>query len=61
VVAALATMVWSGLVSLVLAKVIDATIGLRVTPEQEAEGLDLSQHAENAYTGDLGAMERVGR
>ncbi|MFP5320093.1 MAG: ammonium transporter [Acidimicrobiia bacterium] len=60
-VAAGATIAWSGIVSLILAKVIDATIGLRVTPEQEAEGLDLSQHAENAYTGDLGAMERVGR
>jgi Amt family ammonium transporter len=60
-VAAGATMAWSGAISFILAKVIDATIGLRVTPEQEAEGLDLSQHAENAYTGDLGSMERVGR
>ncbi|HEX6595401.1 MAG TPA: ammonium transporter [Acidimicrobiales bacterium] len=60
-VAAGATMAWSGVISFILAKVIDATIGLRVTPEQEAEGLDLSQHAENAYTGDLGSMERVGR
>ncbi len=60
-VAAGATIAWSGVISFILAKVIDATIGLRVTPDQEAEGLDLSQHAENAYTGDLGAMERVGR
>jgi len=60
-VAAGATIAWSGVISFILAKVIDATIGLRVTPEQEAEGLDLSQHAETAYTGELGAMERVGR
>jgi Amt family ammonium transporter len=60
-VAAGATIAWSGVISFILAKIIDATIGLRVTPEQEAEGLDLSQHAENAYTGDLGSMERVGR
>ena len=55
-----ATIVWSGLVTLILAKVIDATIGLRVKPEEEAEGLDVSQHAEAGYAyGDLG-MGRVG-
>ncbi len=56
-----ATLAWSGIISFVLAKVIDLTIGLRVTPEEEWEGLDLSQHAETAYTGDLGSMERIGR
>ena len=55
-----ATIVWSGLVTLILAKVIDATIGLRVKPEEEAEGLDVTQHAEAGYAyGDLG-MGRVG-
>ena len=44
-----ATILFSGVVSFVLAKLVDLTIGLRVTPEQEAEGLDLSQHAEVAY------------
>jgi Amt family ammonium transporter len=30
-------------------KLIDKTVGLRVTPEEEMEGLDLSEHAGNAY------------
>ena len=56
-----ATLVWSFVISFALAKIIDATMGLRVTPDQEAEGLDLSQHAEAAYSGELGSMERVAR
>jgi Amt family ammonium transporter len=56
-----ATLVWSFVVTFVLAKVLDATIGLRVAPEQEAEGLDVTQHAEAAYAfGDFGSMGRVG-
>jgi ammonium transporter, Amt family len=56
-----ATIVFTGVISFVLAKVIDLTIGLRVTPEQEAEGLDITQHAETGYSfGDLGSMGRVG-
>jgi ammonium transporter, Amt family len=35
--------------TLVLLKLIDLTIGLRVTREQEVEGLDLSQHGEEGY------------
>jgi len=56
-----ATIVWSGVISFVLAKVIAMTIGLRATEEDEAVGLDLSQHAETAYSfGDLGSMGRAG-
>jgi Amt family ammonium transporter len=56
-----ATLVWSFVVTFVLAKMIDATIGLRVKEDQEAEGLDVTQHAEAAYAyGDFGAMGRVG-
>ena len=47
--AAVVTLAYSFVVSLVLAKVIDRTIGLRVTEAQEEEGLDLSQHRETAY------------
>ena len=36
--------------SYVIAKVVDATIGLRVDPETEFEGLDLRLHAETAYS-----------
>jgi Amt family ammonium transporter len=55
-----ATLVWSFVISLVLAKIVDATLGLRVTPDEEAEGLDLTQHSETAYSGEFGSMGRVG-
>ena len=37
-------------VTFVLAKLVDMTMGLRVGPEEEFNGLDLSQHAESAYS-----------
>jgi Amt family ammonium transporter len=43
------TILWSGIVSYVLFKVIDATMGLRVKPDVEREGLDTSSHGERAY------------
>ncbi|MGH9188658.1 MAG: ammonium transporter [Acidimicrobiales bacterium] len=49
VVASAATLAYSFVVSLVIAKVIDSMIGLRITPEAEDAGLDLSLHAETAY------------
>jgi ammonia channel protein AmtB len=48
----LTALVWSGVGSLIIFKVIDATIGLRVTEEQERDGLDVSDHGEMAYHGD---------
>jgi Amt family ammonium transporter len=44
-----ATIVYCALVSFVLLKIIDVIIGLRVTEEQEEEGLDLALHDERAY------------
>jgi Amt family ammonium transporter len=44
-----ATIVWCGVLSYVILKVIDATIGLRVTSEQETEGLDTALHNETGY------------
>ncbi|MFN0027029.1 MAG: ammonium transporter [Acidimicrobiales bacterium] len=44
------TLVFSGVLSYALARLVQATIGLRVSDEQETEGLDLSQHAEMAYS-----------
>ena len=41
------TLIWSGLLSFVLLKIIDLTIGLRVTDEQELEGLDMTLHGES--------------
>ena len=43
------TLLWSGVVSLVAFKLIDLTIGLRVTEETEREGLDTAEHGERAY------------
>ena len=45
----LITIVWSGVVSLVAFKLVDMTMGLRVTEEQEREGLDTASHGERAY------------
>jgi Amt family ammonium transporter len=42
----LATIVWSGVVSLIILKVIDATIGLRVREDIERDSLDLQLHGE---------------
>jgi len=41
--------VWCGVISAILYKVVDAVIGLRVTKETEREGLDLAEHTERAY------------
>ena len=43
------TIVWSGVVSFVAYKVVDLTIGLRVSEEDEREGLDITSHGETAY------------
>lgn len=43
------TVLWSGIISYILFKVIDATMGLRVKPDAEREGLDTSSHGETAY------------
>lgn len=43
------TIVYTVLISLILLKLIDRTIGLRVTEEQETEGLDLALHDERGY------------
>ena len=41
--------IWTFLVAYILFKIIDKTIGLRVSPEEEAKGLDHSEHGGNAY------------
>lgn len=48
--AVLLTIVWSGVVSFVAYKIVDLVIGLRVTEEEEREGLDISAHGETAYS-----------
>ena len=46
----LVTIGWSGLVSVVAYAIVNATIGLRVTEDEEREGLDTVSHGESAYT-----------
>jgi len=48
-VSVIATLVYGGIVSLLLLLGLKATIGLRVDEEQETEGLDLSLHDERGY------------
>lgn len=43
------TFIFSAVATFVLLKVIDALIGLRVKPEEELQGLDVSQHGEEGY------------
>ncbi len=47
--AVLITVVWSGVVSVVAFKLVDLVIGLRVSEEDEREGLDIASHGETAY------------
>lgn len=49
VIAVLATIVWCGIASFIILKVIDVTLGLRVTEEEETQGLDVTQHDERGY------------
>jgi len=44
-----ATLIWSGVGSAILYKVVDLIVGLRPTPDQEREGLDVADHGERAY------------
>ncbi|MBV8986305.1 MAG: ammonium transporter [Acidimicrobiia bacterium] len=59
-IAVFSVLAFSFVVSWILAKAIDATVGLRITRDEELEGLDLTQHAESAYSfGELGSMGRI--
>ena len=46
----LITMVWSSVVAFIAYKIVDMAIGLRVTEEDEREGLDIRSHGETAYS-----------
>lgn len=43
------TIAWSGILSFIILKIVDATVGLRVDEDEERQGLDLSQHNERGY------------
>ncbi len=44
-----ACFIWTFAVAFAMFKIIEATIGLRVSPEEELEGLDYTEHGGNAY------------
>jgi len=48
-IAVVTTLVWTGIISYILYKVVDMLVGLRVPDDQEREGLDATQHGEVAY------------
>ena len=50
IIAVLATVALAAPVTYGILKLVDATVGLRANEEDEVNGLDLSQHSENAYT-----------
>ncbi|MDP8212325.1 MAG: ammonium transporter [Candidatus Zapsychrus exili] len=43
--------IWAFFTGLILFKVIKATVGIRVTPEEELRGLDITEHGMEAYAG----------
>ena len=43
------TIVWCAIATFIILKVLDMVIGLRVSPEEEREGLDLTQHGESVH------------
>jgi len=43
------TIIWSGVVSVIAYKLVDLVVGLRVSEDEEREGLDISSHGESAY------------
>ncbi|HZV55945.1 MAG TPA: ammonium transporter [Rhodocyclaceae bacterium] len=43
------TILWSGIVALVCYKIVDIVVGLRVSEDEEREGLDIASHGESAY------------
>jgi Amt family ammonium transporter len=47
--AVLTTVIWSGVVAFIAYKAVDLIVGLRVSEEEEREGLDISSHGETAY------------
>jgi Amt family ammonium transporter len=49
IVAVIVTLIWTGIGSFILFKIVDMITGLRVTQDAEREGLDLADHGERAY------------
>jgi ammonium transporter, Amt family len=52
IIAVVVTILYSGVLTIIIFKIVEKTVGIRVSDEEEAIGLDLSQHNEIAYTED---------
>jgi Amt family ammonium transporter len=52
-VAVAASWIWAGVMTFLILKLVDVTIGLRVHPEEELQGLDASVHGEAAYAVEI--------
>src|SRR5690606_31035699 len=61
IVAVVVTILWCGILSAILYKIVDAVFGLRPSPEDETQGLDLTSHGEAAYhyAGNRGIARRT--
>jgi Amt family ammonium transporter len=46
----LAVALWCAVITWALLRVLDATLGLRVSDDQESEGLDVASHGERGYS-----------
>ena len=53
IIATAITWVLAIVVTFILLKILDATMGLRVSQEEEIQGLDISQHGEEGYIFDV--------
>jgi Amt family ammonium transporter len=51
-----AAALWSGVASFAILKLVDATVGLRVSQETETQGLDLATHGETGYNAGFGGF-----
>ena len=49
IIAVIVTLVWTGIISLILYKIVDGIVGLRPSEDEEREGLDKTTHGENPY------------
>lgn len=47
--ASVVTVIWAGVASYVIVKVVQAVVGFRTTPDEETEGLDITAHGERSY------------
>jgi Amt family ammonium transporter len=50
IISVVGTLIYAGVLTWIILKILDATMGLRISDEDEQMGLDLSQHNEGAYT-----------